>query len=433
MRGNITARITALWVVLFVAGLLSFALLASRTIVANTQETLDGALETQGSSATSAFDESGTFANDEPLPEIGGFAIAVFKGPLLRQIIGQRPTATALRQAASLPVGATATLDTRPVYRVNIQSANVRGYRVAAFGWESPVTSEDARLRRVFVMTGIPLLFFAALVGWLLARQSLAPIGRLSATAAQVARTKQFSTRFAVTSDDELGRLGVTFNDMLERLQETFERERALIGDVSHELRQPLSAVVAEAESPQEDRGASLERIARRAHEMNRILDDLLLFARADAGVLASGTSEVGDVLAEACSEIKRQFPAIGLRLDIESNSATIGLPQTLAVRLFANVVRNAAQAASKNVVVAATREGAALCVTVDDDGKGIRPEQRELLFRRFQRGNEARYSGSGLGLPIAAAIVQAAGGTIEAHDAPAGGARFTIRLSVRG
>ncbi len=104
---------------------------------------------------------------------------------------------------------------------------------------------------------------------------------------------------------------------MLERLQESFERERAFIGDVSHELRQPLTAIRAEAEFPASDGAASFERIAIRAAGMKRTIEDLLMLARADAGALSRGRAEGSDAIAEAAAEVKRQFPAIELHLEI--------------------------------------------------------------------------------------------------------------------
>src|SRR6202035_2907705 len=100
---------------------------------------------------------------------------------------------------------------------------------------EEPVYEESARLRRTFIIVGVPLALGAIVAGWFLAQRSLAPIDRLTRTASDVARSGRFSTRFTVQSDDELGRLGATFNAMLESLETTYERERSFIGDVSHE------------------------------------------------------------------------------------------------------------------------------------------------------------------------------------------------------
>ncbi len=102
-------------------------------------------------------------------------------------------------------------------------------------------------------------------------------------------------------------------------------------------------------------------------------------------------------------------------------------------MRALANIVRNAAQAAQKRVNVRAHGERGFAVVTVDDDGPGVYPDERERLFRRFGRGKNTGYAGSGLGLPIAAAIADAARGSIEVSSTSSGGARFTVRLPLSG
>ncbi|MDQ2664018.1 MAG: HAMP domain-containing histidine kinase [Candidatus Eremiobacteraeota bacterium] len=433
MRGNITARITMLWLLLFATGLVSFAALASRIIANTSQEALDAALETQAVAAAGSIDgATGRLENDVPNVEIGGFALVVYRDGEAHQILGPPPASKARRLAAGVPAHSALTLPTNPQYRVVMEASADTGYRIAAFAWERPVAEEASHLRRAFLVIGLPFLLLAAFAGWLLARRSLAPIDQLAKTAAGVARTSSFSTRFPVRSPDELGRLGATFNDMLDRLEASFERERAFIGDVSHELRQPLTAISAEADLPASDKDSSLKRIAHRARGMNNTLDDLLMLARADAGALAAGNAEVGDALAEASAEVRRQFPAVELRLEIEDAALVVGVAHSLLVRAFANLVRNAAQVARKRVEVRVRRDDAFAVVTVEDDGPGIDPSDRQRIFRRFGRGKATVYAGIGLGLPIAAAVFEVAGGSVDASTAPTGGARFTIRLPLR-
>ncbi|GAC1499925.1 MAG: hypothetical protein NVS1B14_03610 [Vulcanimicrobiaceae bacterium] len=202
---------------------------------------------------------------------------------------------------------------------------------------------------------------------------------------------------------------------------------------MSHELRQPLTAISAEAEFPASDRDASLRRIRQRANGMNRTLEDLLMLARADAGALADGKAELSDALAEACAEVKRQFPGIELRVAIVEAALPVGIAHTLLVRALANVVRNGMQAARKQVDVRAGCADGFASVTVDDDGDGVHPDERGSLFRRFGRGKAAGYAGRGLGLTIAAAIVEGARGSIKVSNAASGGARFTMLFPLTG
>jgi methyl-accepting chemotaxis protein len=129
----------------------------------------------------------------------------------------------------------------RPTASSSESVSDAPSLRIAAFASEEPVREESSRLRRTFVVVGGPLAIAAILAGWFLARRALAPIDRLTRTASEIARTGRFSVRFTVQTRDELGRLGATFNAMLESLEATYERERSFIGDVSHELRLPYN------------------------------------------------------------------------------------------------------------------------------------------------------------------------------------------------
>lgn len=322
-------------------------------------------------------------------------------------------------------------------YRVVVESvSDAPSLRIAAFASEEPVREESSRLRRTFVVVGGPLAIAAILAGWFLARRALAPIDRLTRTAAEVARTGRFSARFTVQTRDELGRLGATFNAMLESLEATYERERSFIGDVSHELRQPLTAITGEAElalrrprGPVRDR-ETLERIEERATSLRSLIDDLLVLARADARALGTGTGEVSESLAEACNAVRPFYPDVTLAVQVREETLTVAISAPLLVRLFTNVARNAMQAARSRVTATVTREGRDVVVTVDDDGPGIPEAARDQLFRRFQRlPRDAHYPGTGLGLAISAAIVAVANGSIAVEASPGGGARFTIRL----
>jgi signal transduction histidine kinase len=437
---GITQRLTLLWSVLFLAALAVFAGFASAFADRSAQLAVDQRLLAQATLAASSIDDaSARLDPDLPKLQLADSALVVYKNGSVVHVVGDRPPAGLLHDAARLPLDTPVTIPSPEPYRVVLHPvAGSRGLRVAAFASEEPVREESSRLRRTFVLVGVPLAIGAILAGWFLARRSLAPIDRLTRTASDVARSGRFSTRFTVHTQDELGRLGATFNAMLESLETTYERERSFIGDVSHELRQPLTAITGEAElalrrpSDSAHDRETFERIQERAESLRALIDDLLTLARADARALGVGTGEVSESLAEACSAVRPFYPKNALEVHVRDEILTVAVAAPLLVRLFTNLVRNAMQAARSGVTASVTRDGHDAVVTIDDDGPGIPEEARSRLFRRFQRlPRDEHDAGTGLGLALSAAIVAIADGTIAVGTSPAGGARFTVRLPV--
>ena len=435
---GITQRLTLLWSALFLVALVLFAALADAFVGRSAQDALDQRLLAQAAVAAGSIDQGHSRLDaDLPKPLLAESALVVYENGSAAQVTGDAPPPGVLRAAAALPADTPATIASPGPYRVVVHPASdAPSLRIAAFASEEPVREEVSRLRRTFVLIGAPLAIVAIFAGWFLARRSLAPIDRLTRTAADVARTGRFAARFAVQTQDELGRLGATFNAMLESLETTYERERAFIGDVSHELRQPLTAITGEAElalrrprDPAHDR-ETLQRIEERASSLHALIDDLLVLARADARALGTGTGEVGETLAEACNAVRPFYPNVTLTVQVSDEPLTVAIPAPLLVRLFGNIVRNAVQAARSGVTATAAREGRDAVVTIDDDGPGIPQAARSRLFRRFERlPRDQDHAGTGLGLAIAAAIVAVGNGSIAVESAPSGGARFIVRL----
>jgi two-component system, OmpR family, sensor histidine kinase MprB len=435
---DITQRLTLLWSVLLLVALVLFAAFAAAVVGRSAQLALDQRLLAEAALAAGSVDQ-GKSRLDPDLPklQLAGSALAVYKNDAAVEVTGEIPSRDVLRSAAHLPPDAAVTIGSRTRYRVVVHPvSDAPALRIAAFASEEPVREESSRLRQTFVVVGAPLVLAAILAGWLLARRSLAPIDRLIRTASDVARTGRFGTRFTVQTRDELGRLGATFNAMLESLETAYERERSFIGDVSHELRQPLTAITGEAELALQRRpdGAqdreTLERIGERATSLSSLIDDLLLLARADARALGTGTGEVSESLAEACHAVRPFYPNVTLTVQVREETLAVAISGPLLVRLFANVVRNAMQVARTRVTATAARDGRDVVVTVDDDGPGIPEAARARVFRRFDRlPREQHYPGTGLGLAISAAMAAVANGSIAVETSPAGGARFIVRL----
>ena len=444
MRPSITLRLTALWSVLLVLALFLFAALASAFGARSAQFAVDQRLLAETAMVAGGVDpRSGKLEDDAPRSALRNSTVVVLRGSEAVQVLGERPADDVLRAAARLPPEVPATVTSAEPYRVAVRLVpESPSLRVAAFASEDPVGDEVARMRSTFALVGIPLVAVAILAGYLLARRSLAPIDRLTRTADEVARTGRFSSRFAVATHDELGRLGETFNAMLATLEATYgaleatyQRERAFIGDVSHELRQPLTSIAGEAQLALRDNGGSPDvreafwRIDVEAQRLRTLIDDLLVLARADAHALGTGSAEIGEAVADAANAVRSQFPAVVISVELPADPMTVAIPGSLAVHLAANLIRNAAQTARSTVRLAVARDGADAVLTVDDDGPGIPAADRERVFRRFERLAGGRAGGSGLGLAISAAIARVGGGAISIGDAPGGGARLTVRL----
>jgi signal transduction histidine kinase len=438
VKVGISQRLTLVWSLLFVAALVVFAGLAATFVDRSAQVALDQRLLAQAALAAASIDQ-GKARLDPDLPQmqLAASALVVYFNGRVVQVTGESPPQNVLRAAATLPPDTLATVTSSESYRVVVHPvSDAPSLSVGAFASEVPVRDEASRLQRTFVIVGAPLAIVAILAGWFLARRSLAPIDRLTRTASEVARTGRFSNRFNVRTRDELGRLGATFNAMLESLETTYERERTFIGDVSHELRQPLTAITGEAElalqrpsDPKHDR-ETLRRIEERATTLRSLIDDLLLLARADARALGTGTGEVSESLAEACNAVRPFYPNVSLMVHVSEETLTVAIPAPLLVRLFSNIVRNAMQAARSRVAATAARDGRDVVVTIDDDGPGIPESARSVVFRRFHRLDRDQHSpGTGLGLAISAAIVAVADGSLAVETSPAGGARFIVRL----
>jgi len=436
---SITQRLTMLWSVLFILTLVIFAGLAETFGARSAQVAVDQRLLAQTAVAAAGIDQSAQrLALDMPREPLVESALVLYRGRSVIQVIGEAPPRDVVRRAALLLPDRPTTLTLDESYRVVLHTVgDGSNLRIAAFASELPVREETDRLHRILIGVALPVTALSVGAGWLLARRSLAPIDRLTRTAADVANTGRFSTRFPVETRDELGRLGSTFNAMLERLETTYERERSFIGDISHELRQPLTTITGEVELTLEDELApsartALQRIAERAATLRSLVDDLLLLARADAHALEAGSADVSESVVEAANAVRLLYPHVALNVRVLEHVMNVRISSGLLERLFVNVIRNAVQAARSQVNVTVSREANDAVIVIDDDGPGIPEAARNDVFRRFFRLPQPdRAPGTGLGLTIAAAIANVANGSMTIGDAPERGARFSVRLPI--
>jgi two-component system, OmpR family, sensor kinase len=324
------------------------------------------------------------------------------------------------------------------------------GTAVLLYGRPLSATKATVAKVRVFLVLGVlggSALALAA--GLFVARRAMAPVQELTETAREIARTRDPSRHLPMPeADDEVAELARTLDGMLESLdiarsetEATLSRQRQFVADASHELRTPLTSVLANLElleetlqGDQRDAAASALRSSRR---MRRLVADLLLLARADAGrVVPHGPTDLGQVLLDVAGELE----PIAERGDHEL-SFELGQPAVVTGsrdelhRLALNLIENAIRHTPAGTHVRASLahgDGGEVVLTVMDDGPGIPEELRARLFERFVRGTGdggGSGGGSGLGLSIVRAVARSHGGDVTVDSPPGGGARFVVRL----
>ena len=298
---------------------------------------------------------------------------------------------------------------------------------------------------RTTLLAGVPLVVLVAgLSGYFLAGRALAPIDQITRTARRIS-AEDLSARLDMpATDDEVGRLAATFDAMLARLDESFQRERQFVADASHELRTPLAAlqaifgVIREKRRTPKEYEQALADLAEETDRMRLLTEDLLHLARGDGRQpTAREVVDLSTLLRDVTDSLRPLAKAKGLALAciVPGGLALTGDGDSL-IRLFANLLDNAIKyTAQGGVTVSAGRApDGMLSVTVADTGSGIPAEHLPHVFDRFYRADPARTSGgAGLGLAIALEIARAHGGTIELASQVGKGTTATVQLRAAG
>jgi two-component system, OmpR family, sensor kinase len=307
-----------------------------------------------------------------------------------------------------------------------------------------PTETVDAELRLLREVLFIALPFFLLLAGaggYWLARWNLAP---LEAMAAQVRRIGDTHARLDVRdAADELATLAASFNELLGRLDQSFDTMRRFVADASHELRTPLSVIRGEADvalsqerAPAEYRD-SLAVILDESRRLSRLVDDLLNLARADSGRVQLHVREFyfNDLLADCCRSVQRLADARGIVLECRAgNDLPFSGDEDLLHRLVINLLDNAIRYTPPDgrVVASVEPHQGGVRVRISDTGVGIAPDAASHVFERFFRADKARSradGGFGLGLSIVKWIAESHRGAVELDSRPDAGATFTVTL----
>jgi signal transduction histidine kinase len=304
----------------------------------------------------------------------------------------------------------------------------------------------------LFIAAGVlGATLLAALAGLAIAGRAMRPISSLTATAREISETGDPSRHMPVpNADDEVGELTGTLEEMLRSLdaarserEAAMRKQREFVADASHELRTPLTSIIANLELLQaslEDPGRGEERSVvdsalRSSNRMSRLVSDLLLLARADAGRPGARIAcNLAEIAANAAAEVAPTVGERELRIENERPLWVDGNPDELH-RMVVNLLDNAARHTPPGSRIELRLRGAGsdAVVEVADDGPGIPEGLREEVFDRFVRGegpaDTARASGSGLGLAIVRAVATSHGGGAEVTESESGGARFRVRI----
>jgi signal transduction histidine kinase len=297
---------------------------------------------------------------------------------------------------------------------------------------------ETTRVVGGLLLVGLPLLL--VLVGfttWTLVGRALAPMDAIRAEVDEISATEMHRRVPAPGGTDEVARLAVTMNRMLDRLELAQRRQQQFVSDASHELRSPVASIREQAEvalaHPERVRTTDLaEHVLAEDLRVQRLVEDLLLLARADEQTLRLRRRPVDldDLVFEAAQRLRASS---SLRIDTTGVAAARVLGDAPGLRrVVANVAENAQRHARTRVTFSLGTTDHTVVLAVDDDGTGIPPADRTRVFERFVRLDDARArdaGGSGLGLAIVAQLIGAHGGTVAIGDGARGGTRVEIRL----
>ncbi len=308
----------------------------------------------------------------------------------------------------------------------------------------TPVEEATANLRRQMVL-GVPIvLALLGIGGFILANRALRPLAQITKTAQQVRLSGDLTQRINYQgAEDELGRLAIMFDEMLNSLQRTFQREQRFNADVSHELRTPLTAMKGRLSvalgQPRsvEDYQATLKAFDQEVDRLIRLSSDLLLLSRLEQGSLKRKTEllDLGELLGAIADQVQplAEIKTVTVHT-LFSHGLTVQAQPDHLIRLFLNLLDNAIKHTpiDGKVTLAARQVNGQVQTSISDTGCGIPPEHLPYLFERFYRvdsDRSRRTGGAGLGLAIACEIAQLYSGSIVVESHQNLGTKFIVTL----
>lgn len=295
-----------------------------------------------------------------------------------------------------------------------------------------------AGLAKTFAIAAPLALLLASAAGYGLATVAMRPVERMRRQAGEITLERTGERLPLPASRDEINRLGRTLNDMLERIEGSFERERSFVADASHELRTPLAILRSELElgkRPDRDLDetrAAIESAEQEVERLQGLTDDLLTLARSDASSLQLEREPVD--VAAMLDRLRSRFEPRAALADrpIVIGAASPALAELDAARVegaLGNLLENALRHGAGTVTLSAREEGDAVAFEVADEGDGFPEDFAERAFERFARAESGRTTtGYGLGLAIVSAVARAHGGSVGI-DPTGFGATVVLRI----
>jgi heavy metal sensor kinase len=446
---SIKFRLTIWYLVILVALLLLFGMMSYFMLSQSLHQSLDESLKTSMLALENSLEaEDGhldlgitlqpgelvlLYGNDGSLLKGFGWGVEV---PHIDTLVTQ-----ALGSHASFLTARTANGDEMRLYAAPFSEQLGIGAIVVGRS-TATVTEVLESFKNILIFAALATLALAGGGGFFMANRVLKPVERIRQTAQEIGES-DLSRRIQVATEDEMGRLAITLNKMIARLEAAFSRQRQFTADASHELRTPLAIVQAEStlalrkKRTQEDYRKSLELISQEAGHMSAVVGNLLYLARIDAGKDQVNFERINlkELLAELSSDIEVLAREKGIEFKIAPlEDLTVEGDKIKLEQLFLNLLENAIRYTPKGGSISASvvREGKTAVIAIRDTGIGIPEEHIPHIFERFYRVDKARSraeGGAGLGLAICKHIAEVHNGKIEVESQVGKGSTFSISL----
>ena len=324
-------------------------------------------------------------------------------------------------------------------YRLHIETDRRTGSTIIVGTALDQVDAVSDDTRNAFLLAFPLLTVFVGAVVWTVIGRALRPVEAMRAEAADIGGSELHRRVPSPGTDDEIGHLATTMNEMLDRIEASSAAQARFLSDASHELRTPIAVIRHQLEIALRDENPDVVRavaadVADENLRMQRLVDDLLLLARQDhPDQQPQVTNPLVDLDDIVLDQAQRSADAATIIDTSRVSAGQVRCNPDHLVQVVRNLLDNALRHATHTVALTVEEQGPVVLLHVDDDGSGIAPADRQRIFERFGRTDEARarhHGGTGLGLAIAAELINRYDGEIRVEDSPTlGGARFTVTL----